>query len=783
MKVKLSVYKNDQIYTEVQLEDNQRIDQLSTVEFFIGRSSDCHIHLDNPQVSRHHAVINKIGKGWQISKSSNFGFLLINGSSTEKKELTNGDIISINPFVIHVHLEDSVAVFDANEKTSSFNQGQRNLNPIPVVKIGNEIKENIFTPVIEENRSGNVVIENALVESLDEKKEEESFPDSQNEVVVSNEDDPFASLPGDKHEGGEGHNEKSNSENDGNQFNNDFQENSSNPEGSVEQIDYDGDTSGEGDKTKAIISFAQYTLKIFGEFAPYDEYAVKDAQVFIGRDKEKCQIVLDDPEVSGIHSVIKKTNFNIMLEDLDSSNGTILNGSRINQSELSNNDEFVIGSTTFTVIIKSDLLQAEDGRLMPVEENQEMLIEEVVEEEVTFGDDKSLNEALGGEEAGKTSGGSLFSKEALKDPAKRKKIIYIVAGFAVLLLLLSGEEEAPKTDGKDAAKEKNAKMAKKEGEGTEEDKDKPKKETKKKKLTPEEKEYLNSAYDLAKKYFHDGMYKEAEFEIDKIYEISEDGYKEAAQIRAMTKEAYKQITENKEKEERELAEKIRKKQVDDLVAKAKEAVKDKKPELAEGLFSRILELDPEQSDVSLMKMEIDAWRKEKERVELEKTQKLAERNRKVFALNPGKTFYMKKQWFKAINKLEEFLRIQDMDDDLIKDGTKMLEESKLNLNKVVSPILGKARSLKEGQDLKGAYENFLKVLKVDPSNTESLNEMGTIRDTLDTRLRKIYREAIIAESLSLFNDAKEKFQEVQQISPTDNEYYKKSTEKLKDYID
>jgi hypothetical protein len=37
--------------------------------------------------------------------------------------------------------------------------------------------------------------------------------------------------------------------------------------------------------------------------------------------------------------------------------------------------------------------------------------------------------------------------------------------------------------------------------------------------------------------------------------------------------------------------------------------------------------------------------------------------------------------------------------------------------------------------------------------------------------------------LSLYNDAKEKFQEVQQISPTDSEYYQKATDKLKDYLD
>ncbi len=61
--------------------------------------------------------------------------------------------------------------------------------------------------------------------------------------------------------------------------------------------------------------------------------------------------------------------------------------------------------------------------------------------------------------------------------------------------------------------------------------------------------------------------------------------------------------------------------------------------------------------------------------------------------------------------------------------------------------------------------------------------MDEIRTLLQVRSMKIFREALISESLSRYDEAKEKFQEVQQISPTDSEYYKKATEKLKDYIE
>jgi tetratricopeptide (TPR) repeat protein len=113
----------------------------------------------------------------------------------------------------------------------------------------------------------------------------------------------------------------------------------------------------------------------------------------------------------------------------------------------------------------------------------------------------------------------------------------------------------------------------------------------------------------------------------------------------------------------------------------------------------------------------------------------------------------------------------------------MLSDAKNELTSELGPVIGKARSLKEGQDLKAAYESFQEVLKIEPTNAEALNEVDEIKGLLEARSKRIYREAIIAESLSLFNDAKEKFQEVQQISPSDSDYYKKASAKLKNYLE
>ncbi len=129
-----------------------------------------------------------------------------------------------------------------------------------------------------------------------------------------------------------------------------------------------------------------------------------------------------------------------------------------------------------------------------------------------------------------------------------------------------------------------------------------------------------------------------------------------------------------------------------------------------------------------MKMELEDWQKEKQRKELEEAQKKKEREDKVEKLKPGRTLYLQKEWFKAINRLEEFLRIKDMDDDLTTEATDMLKVSRDELNSAVAPLIGKAKSLLEGQDLKGAYEVYQQILRIEPSNAESLNQVGDIRE-------------------------------------------------------
>lgn len=733
--MKLIVLKNHVPLHDVLVDTS---DSGETYEIFVGRSEDCHVQIDDPLISRHHFVLKNENSNWFAEKLSQLGVITINGSMVTKSKVGNGDEIKCGAYsVVLTELPDS-----SSKSVPEAIPEYVATAPAPVESVTEIMQTPTEESVIEEGPAEAESLASSqqddfeeLASSSSDISDDMGGIDSFNEASAENTDEVSSDfggdLVGDDGFGG-----------DGGTMDDEF--------GMAPAVTDDHES------TRFFKAFVNYQLVLFGEHAPYDRFLIEEEETFIGRDPQKCQIILNDPEVSSVHAVIKKTNIEITLEDLNSSNGTILNAERINKAQITAGDEFVIGGTSFTLEVRSDLLETESERLMPVEANQYVETEEIIEEEIISDGDINFDSDGPPEKS--------LVKRFQKDPKFRKKVIYIVAGLGVMWLLL-GDEEQPVVEKKAPV----AKVADKNA--------KPKKV-----LSKELENARNVAYELGVSYFEQSRYDLAQIEFQKVVSIDPE-YKKVQSYLEQTNVGLKRL-EELEAQRRAEEDRIKtKKIIDELLVKAREAVKNRQVKVAESYFSQITEKDPENIEVSQLKLELEAWQKEEERKALEKAAREAARKKMVDALTPGKTFYLKKEWYKAILKLEDFLRIKNMDEDLVKEASEMLSDSKNQLASELGPLLGKARSLKEGQDFKAAYEAYLEILKIEPTNSEALNEVDNIKSQLDSRSKKIYREAIIAESLSLFNDAKEKFQEVQQISPTDSEYYKKASEKLKNYLE
>lgn len=77
------------------------------------------------------------------------------------------------------------------------------------------------------------------------------------------------------------------------------------------------------------------------------EVELSGTQVVIGREKS-CDLPLEDTEVSRHHAKLAFANGKWMINDLDSANGTTLNGNPVTSAELHENDVVALGATVFT---------------------------------------------------------------------------------------------------------------------------------------------------------------------------------------------------------------------------------------------------------------------------------------------------------------------------------------------------------------------------------------------------------------------------------------------------
>ena len=63
----------------------------------------------------------------------------------------------------------------------------------------------------------------------------------------------------------------------------------------------------------------------------------------IGRDGQRSELVVDDPSVSSEHARIRYEGGAFVIHDLASSNGTFVNGRRVDKQRLVDNDQVRLG--------------------------------------------------------------------------------------------------------------------------------------------------------------------------------------------------------------------------------------------------------------------------------------------------------------------------------------------------------------------------------------------------------------------------------------------------------
>jgi pSer/pThr/pTyr-binding forkhead associated (FHA) protein len=86
-------------------------------------------------------------------------------------------------------------------------------------------------------------------------------------------------------------------------------------------------------------------------YGPKTQIVLERLPVVIGRNPE-ADVRLDDRWVSRVHSEISEINGTLVVRDLDSRNGTLVNGQYIKEAHLPSGDRLTVGLTSFEVQYK-----------------------------------------------------------------------------------------------------------------------------------------------------------------------------------------------------------------------------------------------------------------------------------------------------------------------------------------------------------------------------------------------------------------------------------------------
>lgn len=708
----------------------------------VGRDAQADIRLEDRAVSRSHAVIESGAGGvWRLKRTSEFGKIMVNGADATEASLKAGDVISIADYQLRLEGKAGGAQPEAAAGAPAAPDAEAH----PVLAATVDVK----TP-----------------------PQGTPAPEAAPEVLPDMAAPPSPEIPG-------------------------FE--APPPMDAAPDMAMapppPGEFAGESERT-AMVSTAEIAVKLIfkaGE-ANVEEFPVTKAEVSIGRGSA-CDVVIEDKKASRKHALVVKVGSGFVLKDLGSANGTYVNGIKVSEQELAGEDVIKIGSTEFTfkAVNQDYFAQESQGAFLqaPAEEAAAAPLDAALPAidiaSMPQGADLAMVDASGaalpglspdpaaamgmplagmgaaaipGMNAappGPPEKKSLFQK--YKELPKNKKLMVLAVIVMAMgyMSQMQDEEEAAKIA---AAKKKLQQQAMK-ADPTAADYSK---------LPKEKREFVDQTYGLAMDYYTRGKYDESIHECDKVLEVLPGGFKDIKEIRTYAEQGRETLRLQAEQEEKKRAEEKRKQTVMALVNQAQEYYdKGMEAEVRE-VFSRILELDPDNPTVAKLKASLDEKEQQKRLLEEQKRAIEAMREAMQGVLAAGDGLRASGQYYEAIDK---YLEVPGAGTDkaLLDEAKERVADTRKELEEKRQPHVDAANSAYEAKEYEKSRNEFMEALAIDPRCEACTLGIARIRRDVHERAQKIYIEAIIAESVSDLDAAKRKYLECYRASVPEDDYY------------
>lgn len=661
--IKFLIYKEGKITGEYAHDAKSR-------EITVGRAPGCTIRLDDPAVSRLHAIISFRDNHWVLEKKSGGGQLTVNGTDVQDAILLGGEEIAVDKFAVRVEMGAAGAAVGV--------------------------------------------------------------------------DAPGGGLSADLAAAG---------------------------------------AAVEGDRTRFASVSANALFRFEPGSASVAEFMMRGEVAVFGR-ASNCDVILTDKRASRKHLEIRRQGLAFFIKDLNSANGTLVNGKKITEAELVPGDVIEVGDNKcrFSIENKDYFEKQEEFLPVPahlaadveVQQDPAALVDPSLYDAPAYGGGAYDGAAVGGTQPGIAAPAavekSLFKRGwtwyKAQPPFRRYLVIFLVLALGVAFF---GEEEVKRRKSSPPKRDAQGKLLR-----TYDN------------LSESRKKTVRQAYaDLI------AAHEKREFSkmLDSISKITAlvDEYKDTKYFDQVAKKGIEEDAkevEEKRQRERQMA-----------LAKAIQELEDKgrpiyekalttasaRPELSK-VIEEIYSKDPDNGRAREWKEGI----KNKE-AEEQKNRELAEQRRKLMESAEGefkrvRGIFTAKKYVEAMAEADKLPELGYSENKYLDRVKAFKEEVRAALDAIINPLLQQAsEQRKEGGDLVKANELYKKVLIEEPENKTALAGMESIRTELHTRAKRLYADAILAESISELLEARDKFAQCERTAPDEDVYKQRCRNKLAKY--
>ncbi len=493
-------------------------------------------------------------------------------------------------------------------------------------------------------------------------------------------------------------------------------------------------------------------------------------EIFVAGREADNDIVLENQRISRKQFKITNIGNKFFIQDLNSVNGTFLNGNKISPSEP-------------VVLLSGDIISVLNIKLSftLIDTNFEIKALEAINH-LPIAPQEPLNELASWEpQFNPPSEEQLNSQPAVESfsaPAnpypilnfwglkielnKQNKIRIAIVGALLLIVIFLNNSNDSSNGVDDAAKASAAADPFL-------------------KLSPEEQNYVKHTYNLAKNLYMQANYQMAQAELLKLHEKIPK-YEDSKDLENYVKIAIEDLKRKEENERIESEKRELEDRIQNVVKHCSQFInKDMSIEQLNECLAPALQINPEHPALISLKEQLN-------KIEEERKLRLQEQAQFEAQVKALKDQYDAALALTEKNQLKGIAALDEVMGSTLPDPEKLKEKAKKKKNNLmkdsenkIKEAIEKSKSMAEGENFKDAILLLEKAQTLDPEDEKIPEQIALITGELKKKMQGLYQEAIVEENIGNVETAKERWKKILELDVPAGEYFQKSKIKLKKY--